>query len=207
MKYRTIVADPPWEVRTGRLLGATRGWKMRESVASQPVSYPTMSLDEIAELPVADLADPNAHLYLWTINRYVENAYDIARAWGFRPSTLITWTKTPMGSGLGGCWGITTEHVLFCRRGKLRAIGRSNSTWFATKRQYENGAPAHSKKPDAFLDLVEQVSPGPYLELFARRQRLGWDTWGDEALCHVNLDVASLMASVGSDATVKPWRP
>lgn len=146
-----------------------------------PLAYPTMSLDEIAALPVADVAHDDAHLYVWTINKYIRDTYDIAMAWGFRPSTLLTWCKKPFGLGLGGAYSLTTEHVLFARRGKLPPKRRWTTTWW----QWPRGR--HSAKPDAFQDIVEQVSPGPYLELFARRQRLGWDTWGNEALCHVHL--------------------
>lgn len=172
-KYRTIVADPPWEVRAGP------DWA--SSGCSRPLTYPTMSVSEIAGLPVRDLAARGAHLYLWTINAYIVEAYEIAWAWGFRPSTLLVWAKAPNGLGLGGTFSLTTEYVLFARRGSLTAKTRHDSSWFQWKRG------EHSAKPDAFLDLVEQVSPGPYLELFARRQRLGWDTWGNEALCHVEM--------------------
>jgi N6-adenosine-specific RNA methylase IME4 len=75
----------------------------------------------------------------------------------------------------------TTEFVVFARRGSLAALTRCDRQWF----EWSRGA--HSEKPEAFLDIVEQVSPGPYLELFARRQRLGWDTWGNESLNHVEL--------------------
>lgn len=173
MKYRTIVADPPWDVKAGP------GWN--SNGRSRDLVYPTMTVDEIAALKVP--AADDAHLYLWTINAYVVQAYMIARAWGFKPSTLLTWCKQPNGLGLGGAFSLTTEHVLFCRRGKLAAVNRYDSSWF----QWPRGV--HSAKPEAFLDLVEIVSPGPYLELFARRQRLGWDTWGNESLCHVDLEV------------------
>jgi N6-adenosine-specific RNA methylase IME4 len=136
-----------------------------------------MSLDEIAALPVGDIAKRDAHLYVWTINAYVEQTYELARGWGFAPRTLLTWTKAPMGIGPGGAFSQTTEHILFCRRGQLPAKRRLDSTWW----QWPRGS--HSRKPDAFLDLVEQVSPGPYAELFARRARFGWDyPIGDQAL-------------------------
>lgn len=167
------MADPPWHVAAGPPWAS--GGKTR------PLTYPTMSVEEIAGLPVRDLAEKSAHLYIWTINAYVEDTYEIARLWGFRPSTLMVWCKTPNGIGLGGTYSPTTEYVLFCRRGVCPAKKRVDTTWWHWPRG------AHSAKPDAFLDLVEQVSPGPYLELFARRQRLGWDTWGNEALCHVDL--------------------
>lgn len=193
MTYRTIVADPPWQVANGPA-GSARGagWAGHDG-RSRPLAYPTMSVDAIAALPVGELAaDDSAHLYLWTINRYVEDAYSVARAWGFTPSTLLTWCKAPMGSGLGGAFGISTEHVLFCWRGRAatrRATTRT--TWFRWKRPYDDrGKPMHSGKPEAFYDLVREASPGPYLELFARRQRLGWDTWGNQALCHVDMGAA-----------------
>ena len=165
-RYRTIVADPPWHT--------TAGPPWTSGAASQPLVYPTMSKTEIASLPVRELAEPDAHLYLWTINAYVETAYEVARAWGFRPVTLLVWCKAPNGIGLGGAFSNTTEYALFARRGTLPAKERRDTTWWNWKRGQ------HSAKPEAFLDMVESVSPGPYLELFARRQRLLWDTWGNE---------------------------
>jgi N6-adenosine-specific RNA methylase IME4 len=144
--------------------------------------YAAMTLEDIAALDVASIAAVHSHLYLWTTNRFVEESYSIARAWGFRPRQLLTWAKPPMGIGFGGTFTSTSEFVLFCRRGTLTASRRHDSSWFGWQRPYINGHIAHSAKPEAFLDLVEQVSPGPYLEMFSRRARLGWDTWGDEAL-------------------------
>ncbi len=186
-RYRTIVADPPWDQKAGPKFtpGLAKSGKhyTRESAASRLLEYPTMDVDDIAALPVADMAEGDAHLYLWVTNKYIEDGFAICRAWGFRFSTMLTWAKAPRGIGLGGTFCQTTEHVIFGRRGTLSARTRVDSTWWGWKRQDS----AHSAKPEAFLDLVEQVSPGPYLELFARRQRLGWDTWGNEALCHVDL--------------------
>jgi N6-adenosine-specific RNA methylase IME4 len=81
-----------------------------------------------------------------------------------------------------GAYRNTTEFVLFCRRGSLPSTTEMPTSWFDWKRPYINGDPVHSMKPDAFLDMVEQVSPGPYLEMFARRARFGWDYYGDESL-------------------------
>lgn len=174
MRYRTIVADPPWEVMGGN------GWT---GGASKPLPYPTMTVDEIGALPVRDFSETSgAHLYLWTINAYLEDAYEIARRWGFKPSTMLTWTKPVTGCGLGGSYRLSTEWCLFARRGVLHAktqIGQSHFDWPRQAR--------HSQKPDAFMDMVEQVSPGPYLEMFSRRARLGWDTWGNESLNHVEI--------------------
>jgi len=182
VKYRTIVADPPWDVARLESPGAKGFGTNVAPLRSVTLPYPTLSTEEIAALPVRDLADEIAHLYLWAVNRYVQDTYRIARAWGFRPSTLLVWAKSPMGLGPGGAFSITTEYVLFARRGACPASERVDSTWWQWKRG------RHSEKPGAFLDMVERVSPGPRLELFARTQRLGWDTWGNEALCHVDLE-------------------
>ncbi len=173
-RYRTIVADPPWHVG--------RGPEWASNGASRPLTYPTMTLDDICSLPVGQFAQRGgAHLYVWTINAFLEQTYEVARAWGFKPSTLLTWCKPPNGLGLGGAYSLTTEHVLFARRGTHKASERIDTTWF----QWPRGP--HSAKPEAFLDMVEQVSPGPYLELFARRARFGWDYAGDGSLGTVDL--------------------
>jgi N6-adenosine-specific RNA methylase IME4 len=181
MSYRTIVADPPWRYESwpvgpeGKAAAARIGQIAR---LRTPIAYATLTVAEIAALPVPDLAAADAHLYLWTTNRYLFDARDVAEAWGFRYAQLLVWAKTPMGQGPGGTWAQSTEYVMFCRRGSLRSLRRFDSTWFNWKRMGK----AHSRKPDAFLDMVEQASPGPYLEMFARRDRLGWDTWGNESL-------------------------
>ena len=203
-RYRTIVVDPPWPMpETGK---TTRGetdrkgiytaasgrridgaWWGRHRGGTVRLPYKTLTLDEIERLQVSELAELHAHLYLWTTGRFLEESYKIARAWGFRPAQLLVWCKPPMGLGFGGAFVQTTEFVLFARRGVLRHLAREDSTWWKWSRPYENGHIAHSAKPDAFLDMVERVSPAPRLELFARSQRLGWDTWGNEALEHVTL--------------------
>lgn len=165
--YQTIVADPPWHY-DARIIeyGRERGR------VCAPMPYSTMSVEEIVALPVAELAAPNCHLYLWTTNRYLRDAYEVAEAWGFRFSQVLVWCKPIMGLGPGGTFAQTTEYVLVARRGSLRASTRLETTWW----QWSRGP--HSAKPAAFGDLVEQVSPPPYVELFARAPRLGWDSWG-----------------------------
>jgi N6-adenosine-specific RNA methylase IME4 len=164
------VADPPWDVKAGP------GNLHIPQQKTRALVYPTMSVREIAALPVGELAATDAHLYLWTINAYLDSAYTVARAWGFAPSTMLVWCKNPKGRGLGGTFSTATEYVLFARRGSLAALGRVDRNWWLWQRG------AHSAKPEAFMDIVESVSPGPYLELFSRRARFGWDTYGDEAL-------------------------
>ena len=191
MQYKTIVADPPWvKPDTGAHTHSSRGgWDTgpRPMVGIPSVTpYPQMTLTEIEDLPIADLAEQDAHLYVWTFGPYIPEAYRLVAAWGFSPSALLTGCKEPMGLGFGGAFVPTTEHVLFARRGRDVRQARWDSTWFPFKRG------PHSAKPEAFLDIVEQVSPGPYLEMFARRQRLGWDTWGNECINHVDLVASPL---------------
>lgn len=181
MRYATIVADPPWQYRPGiAQFGAGPSTAERH--------YKTTPNAEIAEIPVTDWAEENAHLYMWVTNpilteqrlRGGPTACAIARRWGFEPKTLLTWIKSENGAGMGWFFRGDTEHVLFAVRGVLpiNSDKRISNVFRGSRGE-------HSQKPDSFLDLVESVSPGPYLELFARRQRLGWDTWGNEALPHV----------------------
>lgn len=154
--------------------------------------YSTMPIEDIKALQLP--AERNAHLYLWATNGFLRDAFDVMKAWGFKYSTTIVWAKRPMGGGLGGCYGLATEFVLFGRRGKLPAIGRVGRNHFDWKRPYdERGKPKHSAKPSAFFALVESISPGPYLELFAREKRLGWHSWGDEVPCDVAVNGAAIL--------------
>ena len=184
MKYRTIVVDPPWRYRkTPNVTVHGRRWA--EDV------YPTMAIEEIATLPIRELADADAHLYLWVTNPRLEGErndiggltpFDLIRGWGFVYKTCLTWCKNQIG--LGSYFRGATEHVLFAVKGDLRIPPeRRESNVIHAARH------GHSQKPEAFFDLVERVSPGPYLELFARRNRLGWDTWGNEALEHIALSI------------------
>jgi len=163
--YSTIVADPPWHYAQGG--PTTASWS-----TLLPPPYSMMATEDIAALPVGDLAAPDAHLWLWTTNAYLRAAFDIAAGWGFRHSQTLTWCKPPRGIGPGGAFSNTTEFVLFCRRGSLAPLERIDTTWWALPRG------PHSVKPAAFGDLVERVSPGPRVELFCRSPRLGWDSWG-----------------------------
>jgi N6-adenosine-specific RNA methylase IME4 len=165
VKYRTIVADPPWRYDNGTV--PQGGVEHR---------YSTMAADEILALPVAEMTEPNAHLYLWVTNLHLREGrpFEIMEAWGFRYVTMLTWHK--LGAiGLGYYFRGETEHVLFGVRGKAPlAVKDARNHFAATKGR-------HSAKPDRFYEIVERVSPGPYLELFARRRRYGWDVWGNEA--------------------------
>jgi N6-adenosine-specific RNA methylase IME4 len=184
-RYRTIVADPPWPHEQRYCGGDVR----------PSLPYPIMTINEIGALPVKRLAQNDVAgnrpdksvprdgsiLYLWTTTAYLDDAFDICRAWGFTPGPVLVWCKTPTGDGApGGTFKANVEFVIVGRRGSpQKATSTARTRWFTWPRG------RHSEKPEAFFDLVEQVSPGPYLELFARRQRLGWDTWGNEALDHL----------------------
>ena len=157
--YSTIVADPPWRYQSA----ATK--------AHAGKKYSTMSMEDLRSMPVADLMAKDAHCWLWCTNALMEDGYSIVRAWGFKPITIVTWCKNR--PGVGYYLRNNTEHAIFATRGKpMVPENKPLSTWF------EWPSAQHSVKPAAFGDLVEAVSPGPYVELFARQPRLGWDHWG-----------------------------
>lgn len=179
-KYRTIIADPPWEINRRMGTGGRRA-------NATEVPYDFMDVDAIKALPVEDLADDGAHLFLWTTRKNFREgiAADVARAWGFEPVGEIVWGLRNPGMGSSGL-GNDHEPVLVARRGNLPFTGPMMGVWF-WRQTYEYGSAGvpqkvHSAKPTGFHELVEQASPGPYLELFARTEHLGWDTWGNESL-------------------------
>ena len=163
-RYKTIVADPPWDIQQRGDLGAGR-------------HYPLMSIDEIKALPVASLAAEDAHLWLWTTNAALEQAYTVVREWGFEARSLLTWFKPYMGLGnyLRNC----TEQLIFATRGKAPILVKNQPNWLFAIRQ------EHSRKPEELYEIIERCSPEKRVELFARRKRPGWDSWGNE----VNSDI------------------
>lgn len=202
-RYRTIVADPPWPYDEGfaTMRGScTRaevkaGWRESVTRRNTPLGYMAMTLEQIAELPIPDLAYRRCRLFLWSTQRHMPIAYGLLDVWGFRYKQTLIWRKTSSFSPFGGSLAPNNvEFVIVGVRGVPAVKGRRVEGCVFdipgnSGRRKANGAGPnkHSRKPEAFLDFVEQVSPGPYLELFARRQRLGWDTWGDEALEHVEI--------------------
>jgi len=172
-KFGTILADPPWRFinRTGKMAPEHR----------RLYRYPTMSLEEIKNLPVRDLTLPQAHLYLWVPNALIKEGLEVMEAWGFEYKTNIVWYKIrkdggPDRRGVGFYFRNVTELVLFGVKGNLRTFKparRLPNIILAPKRK-------HSCKPDQLYEIIEQVSPPPYLELFARQRRPGWIAWGNE---------------------------
>lgn len=170
--YSTIVADPPWMyTKNPGSKGGDGPWPEHR--------YSTMTNEAIAALPVESLASENAHLYIWTTNVMMTrqrwgwpDAVEICKLWGFEPKTILTWIKTgPLG--LGRYYRGQTEHVIFGVRGNSPILPASRE-----KNIFSSPRTRHSQKPPCFFDLVERVSPGPYVELFCRSPRLGWDSWG-----------------------------
>ena len=183
--FRCIVADPPWPYRASRPLGSSKAHRPNsyQNPTNQPgavARYALMPLEDIKALPIP--AADNAHLYLWTTNAFMREAHEVADAWGFKQKTILTWVKVcqadraKVSYRMGYYFRGATEHVLFCVRGKLRLKARNLPTAFLWPRIGK-----HSRKPEAFYDMAETASPGPHLELFARRQRPGWTCWGNEA--------------------------
>lgn len=159
--YSTIVADPPWHYDEVNPPNPATGY------VGAGLPYSSMSLDEIKALPVGDLGD-DCRVFMWTTNRYLRDSWDVLEAWGFAPmSRTLVWCKKPMGT-----LNVTTEFIVMGRRGSPPKMPWHGTTWFDWPRG------AHSAKPDGFIDLVESWCPGPYVELFCRRPRLGWDSWG-----------------------------
>jgi N6-adenosine-specific RNA methylase IME4 len=174
-RFATILADPPWQFanRTGKIAPEHRRLSR----------YSTLSLADISALPVAEIARPTAHLYLWCPNALLPEGLAVMRAWGFNYKSNLVWHKVRKdggsdGRGVGFYFRNVTELVLFGVRGKkARTLGpgRSQVNLLATRKR------EHSRKPDEQYDIIEACSSGPFLELFARGARVGWAAWGDQA--------------------------
>lgn len=178
-RFATVLADPPWQFqnRTGKMAPEHRRLNR----------YATMSVEEIAGLPVCALVLPRAHLYLWVPNALLAEGMRVMAAWGFTYKTNIVWFKTrkdggPDGRGVGFYFRNVTELLLFGIRGKDNRTlppGRRQVNLIATRKR------EHSRKPDEQYSIIEACSPGPYLELFARNTRPGWVGWGNQAGSYV----------------------
>lgn len=185
-KYNVVYADPPWPQKAGRKMSGYKKVNGKEiwnsdHVKTENLPYETMTVDEIAAIPVKEIVPKDAFLFMWVTNKYLLKSEKVIKAWGFEYIACITWKKKRMGGGLGGVVRITSEHLLFCRRGNLKAVGNIPESVIEAKRPYVNGSPCHSKKPECFAEMIESVSPaGRKLEMFARSPRVGWDVFGNE---------------------------
>ncbi len=174
-RFGAILADPPWQFqnKTGKIAPEHRRLNR----------YTTLTFDEIAALPVAEAADATSHLYLWVPNALLPEGLAVMKAWGFSYKSNIVWHKIrkdggPDGRGVGFYFRNVTEILLFGVRGKnARTLppGRRQVNYMATRKR------EHSRKPDEQYKLIESCSPGPFLELFARGIRNGWQCWGTQA--------------------------
>ena len=171
--FSTILMDPPWRFdnRTGKMAPEHKRLKR----------YDTMSMAEIAALPVGDIAKNPSHLYLWCPNALLPEGLKIMEAWGFKYKTNIVWYKVrkdggPDGRGVGFYFRNVTELLLFGIKGRMRTLdpGRRQTNIVITRKQ------EHSRKPEQVYPIIEACSPGPYVELFARERIPGWTCWGNE---------------------------
>ena len=161
-RYRTIVVDPPWAYQN------TSG-RQRQDYAERTMGLETIGRFDIERwVPLTG----GCHLYLWVTDAYAGDIYQVLRAWKFDPKTWLVWMKDRIG--MGNYFRHQHEFCVFAVRGKLRLSRLDASTVFRAR------VTRHSEKPDAFYSLVESCSPGPYLDVFARRKRAGWDVYGDE---------------------------
>ena len=173
--FRTIVADPPWQY--GKWGKASVPNFVGHVPTESQMQYTTMTVKEIAALPVSYYAADNCDLYLWATQKYLPDAFKVMEAWGFKYCQTLTWCKTPMGTGQGGLFCPTTEFLLLGRKGKMpQGKLRVDTTWWNWPRAWKT----HSRKPEAAQSIIETVSDGPRLEMFARRQRDDWTVWGNE---------------------------
>lgn len=174
-RFPTVLADPPWRFQnsTGKVAPGHKRLKR----------YATMNLDEICQLPVADIVTPTAHLYLWVPNAMLPDGLRVMKEWGFTYKANIVWHKLRKdggsdGRGVGFYFRNVTEILLFGTRGKnARTLqpGRTQVNYIGTRKR------EHSRKPDEQYEVIETCSPGPYVELFGRGVRKGWTAWGNQA--------------------------
>lgn len=174
-RFKTIYADPPWQFqnRTGKVAPEHKRLSR----------YETMKFEDIKRIPVSEVADEKCHLYLWIPNALLPEGLEVMKAWGFEYKTNIIWEKVrkdgmPDGRGVGFYFRNVTEMLLFGVKGtgnRTLGAGRTQVNLIRSIKK------EHSRKPDEFVRMIESCSPSPYLELFARGTRSGWEMWGDQA--------------------------
>ena len=170
-KYNVIYADPPWTFKTFSDKGKDR---------SPENHYNVMSLKDICNLPISKIANDNSVLLMWVVDPLLDKAFEVINAWGFKYKTVgFTWAKTnrkSMGffTGLGYWTRGNPEMCLLATKGKPKRISKSVPQLVVEQRR------EHSRKPDIIYNHIENLLEGPYIELFARTQRNGWDSWGNQ---------------------------
>jgi N6-adenosine-specific RNA methylase IME4 len=196
-KYGAIYADPPWHFRN---------WSAKGTGRNAVSHYDCMSFDRLAALPVSDLAADNCVLFLWATDPLLGKAFELIQAWGFKYKTVgFYWVKTNAAAksdqdfftGLGYWTRANPEQCLLATRGKPSRKSKDVRRLIVDRRR------EHSRKPDQVRDRIERLVPGPYLELFARETKPGWDCWGDQSALfnrgatHTRRQPSSLVGSAG----------
>ena len=166
-KYKTIVLDPPWKLAMAKEPDNLR----------QTLQYPHMEIDEIKALPVPNLLEEDARIFLWAINRFLPDAYDLIKHWGLDYRFTMVWKKTT-GMKPVNYPQMNAEYIIVATRGNTRNIGFYDETNFYAC--FEAPSKGHSVKPVEFYELLERISPGPRLDMFARSPHEGFDGWGTE---------------------------
>lgn len=178
--YATILADPPWSRSDG-----DAPIKPNTRKPGEVDRFPTMKESAIAALPISSLAADRAHLWMWSLNTTMEQAYRIGRAWGFVPKGLITWCKPGGMAGQRKYMVTTSEQLILFTRGTPAILPNQvePQSWFTWPRPGQ-----WAQKPIESYELIERVSIGPRLELFARYVRDGWDVWGNEVDSDIDME-------------------
>jgi N6-adenosine-specific RNA methylase IME4 len=186
--YGCILADPPWHFRARTAL-QVGNWTSRRDAEKH---YNVMGVDDIAALPVKDIAAKDAHLFIWTTGPCLRQTFEVMEAWGFRYSAVaFTWVKLKrsfdvrqlrvlptLESDLHVGLGLTTrKNAEFCLLGRR---GNAHRNAKDVREIIMSPVREHSRKPDEARVRIERYCDGPYIELFARSQREGWDSWGNE---------------------------
>lgn len=161
-RFSTVYADPPWQYSNSASRGAADN------------HYSTMTVQQICDEPVKELVNDNAHLHLWTTNAFLREAFEVMDAWGFQDKSCLVWVKPQLG--MGNYWRVSHEFLLLGVRGSLCFTDRTISSWLLARRT------KHSRKPWRVRQLIEQVSPGPYLELYGREEipNSQWTVYGNQ---------------------------
>jgi N6-adenosine-specific RNA methylase IME4 len=165
-RYKTLIIDPPWDIQQKGNYGAVN-------------HYQLMTLEQIKAMPISDLMEEDGHVWLWVTAATLEHGYAILREWGLVPRSIFLWLKMKLGLGvyLRNC----AEMCLLSTKGKSPILFKAqpNFGFFPTQ--------GHSHKPEEFHEIVKRCSPGPYLELFARRRYPGFDVWGNEIVSDIDI--------------------
>ena len=160
-KYKTILVDPPWQYDNTSTQNAAEK------------HYSTMPLKDLQNMPIKSITDESGcHLHMWTTNSFLKTAIDLMWLWGFTYKSCFVWCKPQMG--MGNYWRVSHEFLLFGHTKSEKFKRRDAMSWLIENRS------KHSAKPGIVRRIIEEVSPGPYLEMFSRSTADGWDLFGDQ---------------------------